>query len=226
MRSKRYQEATKLIESGKLYSVTEAVKLLQQMPSMKFDSTVELHANLGVDIKQANQQVRGSINLPHGSGKKIRIAVFCSEEKVKPAKEAGASVVGGEELIKEIQSTKKCNFDVALATPDMMKLLAPIAKILGQKGLMPNPKTETITPNVAEAVCKLIAGKVSFKADDTGNVHLSVGKLSFEESKLGENIKAVVEAIKRARPAAAKGTYFRSVSLTSSMSPAIKINVV
>jgi large subunit ribosomal protein L1 len=224
-RSKRYQAAAKLIEPGKAYSVGEAVKLVKQMPATKFDATVEFHAKLGIDVKQANQLVRGSVNLPHGSGQKIRIAVFCADSQAKEAKAAGAAIVGAEELIKDIQSTQKCDFDIAIATPEMMKLLAPIAKILGQKGLMPNPKTETITPNVGEAVQKLLAGKASFKADDTGNVHLAVGRLSFEESKLTENITAVIEALKKARPAAAKGTYFRNVTLTTSMGPAIKLNV-
>jgi len=225
VRSKRYKEATKLVEPGKLYSIPEAIKLIKQMPLTKFDAAVELHAKLGIDVKQANQLVRGSVSLPYGSGKKIRLAVFCSDNKVKEAKDAGASVVGGEEFIKDIQATGKCDFDIALATPEMMKLLAPIAKTLGQKGLMPNPKTETITPQVGEAVRKLLAGKVSFKADDTGNVHLAVGRLSFEEAKLGENIAALVEALKRVRPAATKGTYFKRVVLATSMGPAVPINV-
>jgi large subunit ribosomal protein L1 len=224
-RSKRYQSAAKLIEPSRAYSVSEAVKLVKQMPKTKFDASVEFHAKLGIDVKQANQLVRGSVNLPHGSGKTVRIAVFCADNQVAEAKAAGAAMVGAEELIKDIQSTQKCDFDVAIATPEMMKLLAPIAKILGQKGLMPNPKTETITDNVGEAVRKLLAGKVSFKADDTGNVHLPVGRLSFEESQLIENIMAVIEALKKARPAAAKGTYFRNVALATAMGPAIKLNV-
>lgn len=223
-RSKRYKAAIKLIEPGKLYSVSDAVKLIKQMPANKFDVAVEFHANLGIDVKQANQLVRGSVVLPHGSGKSIRIAVFCNDEKAKEAKAAGAVVVGGEELIKEIQSSQKCNFDVALATPDMMKLMAPIAKILGQKGLMPNPKTETITPNVGDAVQKLVKGKVSYKADDTGNVHMAVGKLSFDEVKLSENVNALLESLKKVRPAAAKGTYFKNVALATSMGPAVRIN--
>lgn len=226
IRSKRYQASAKLLEPGKLYSITEAVKILKQMPASKFDAAVELHANLGVDVKQANQQVRGSVSLPHGTGKKLRVAVFCGDDKVKEAKEAGASIVGGDELIKDIQASKKCDFDIAIATPEMMKLLAPVAKILGQKGLMPNPKTETITPHIGEAVKKLMAGKVGFKADDTGNVHLGLGRLSFEETNLVENIMAAVEALKRVRPAAAKGTYFKSVTLATSMSPAVRVNVL
>lgn len=226
IRSKKYQIAVKLIEQGKAYSPSEAIKLLKQMPSTKFDSAVELHAKLGIDVKQVNQLVRSSVSLPYGTGKKIRVAVFCGEEKVKEAKAAGAYIAGGEELIKDIQASKKCNFDIAIATPEMMKLLAPIAKILGQQGLMPNPKTETITPNVGEAVTKLLAGKVSYKADDTGNVHLVVGRLSFSDDKLLENINAVIESLKKARPAAAKGTYFKNITLAASMSPSIKLNIV
>lgn len=225
-RSKRYKESAKLVETGKLYSIDEAIKLIKQMPANKFDSAVEMHSKLGIDVKQANQLVRGSVSLPHGTGKKIRIAVFCGDDKAKEATVAGAAVVGGEELVKEIQTTQKCDFDVAIATPEMMKLLAPIAKILGQQGLMPNPKTDTITPNVGEAVKKLLAGKVSYKADDTGNVHMAVGRLSFDEAKLADNINAFIESLKKARPAAAKGTYFRSATLTTSMGPAIRINVI
>ncbi len=225
-RSKRYQAAQKLVEPGKSYTISDAVKLIKQMPANKFDASIELHAKLGIDVKQANQLVRGSVTLPHGTGKKIRVAVFCSDDKVKEAKEAGAILVGGEELVKDIQSTQKCNFDVAVATPEMMKHLAPIAKILGQQGLMPNPKTETISPHVGETVQKLLAGKVSYKADDTGNVHMAVGKLSFDEDKLLNNINALIESLKKSRPAAAKGTYFRSVVLATSMGPAVKVNVV
>lgn len=225
-RSKRYQAAQKLVEPGKSYTISEAVKLIKQMPANKFDAAVEMHAKLGIDVKQANQLVRGSVSLPHGTGKKIRVAVFCGDDKVKEAKAAGATLVGGEELIKDIQSTQKCDFDVAVASPDMMKHLAPIAKILGQQGLMPNPKTDTISANIGETVQKLLAGKVSYKADDTGNVHMAVGRLSFEDDKLVTNINAFVESLKKARPAAAKGTYFKSVALASSMGPAVKLNIV
>lgn len=220
-RSKRYQASKKLIEVGKTYDVAEAVALLKQMPAAKFDSSVELHLRLGIDVKQANQQVRGSVVLPHGSGKQKRIAVFCGEDKQKAAKAAGATIVGGEELIKEIQTSGKCDFDIAIASPDMMKLMAPIAKILGQKGLMPNPKTETITPDVAKAVEALGKGKVSFKADDTGNLHQMVGKMSFAPDKLQENIAAFMEAVKKARPASAKGSFIQSVVLATSMGPAV-----
>lgn len=222
-RSKRYRESKKLVEVGKAYDIAEAIGLIKQMPPAKFDASVELHLRLGIDIKQANQQVRGSVVLPHGTGKKRRIAVFCGEDKQKAAKAAGATIVGGEELIKEIQTTGKCDFDIAIASPDMMKLLAPIAKILGQKGLMPNPKTETIAPDVAKAVEALGKGKVSFKADDTGNLHQMVGKLSFEPQKLQENVAAFIDAVKRARPAGAKGSFIMSAVLTTSMGPAVSL---
>lgn len=224
-KSKRYQAGHKLVESGKHYNVSEAVELLKQMPQPKFDQSVELHIRLGVDIKQANQQVRGSVTLPHGLGKTKRVAVFCGEDKEKEAKEAGASLVGGEELIKTIGQTSKCNFDVAVATPDMMKKMAPIAKILGQKGLMPNPKTETITVDVGKVVKALNSGKINFKIDESGNIHQMVGKLSFTTDKLQENIEAVLHAVKKAKPTGVKSTYLKNIVLTSSMGPAISLAV-
>lgn len=221
--SKRYVAAKKLLEPTKVYSLTEAVNILKQMPTTKFDASVEVHMKLGVDVKQANQQVRGSTVLPNGLGKTKRIAVFCSDDKAKAAKEAGATIVGSEDLIKQIQTTGKCDFDVAIASPDMMKLLAPIAKILGQKGLMPNPKTETITPDVAGAVAQLTKGKVSFKVDSSANIHQMVGKISFEPAKLQENIETLLEAVKRVKPAAAKGTYIQKFVICTSMGPGIQV---
>ncbi len=223
--AKRFATAAKMVESGKAYDLKQAIALLKQMPQTKFDATVELHLNLGVDVKQANQQVRGSVVLPHGTGKSKRIAVFCGEDKVKDAKAAGATLVGGAELIKEIQQTGKCDFDVAIATPDMMKLMAPIAKTLGQKGLMPNPKTETITADVGKAVEALTKGKVSFKTDDTGNMHQAIGRVSFEEAKLAENAQAFVDAVKRVKPAASKGTYIRKAVVCTTMGPAVPLMV-
>lgn len=224
-RSKRYRAAKALVEAGKTYEPVAAVDILKRQPGLKFDASVEVHLRLGIDVKQANQLVRGTTILPHGVGKIKRIAVFCGEDRVKEAKAAGAVLVGGEELIKEIQSSGKCDFDVAVATPDMMKQLAPIAKILGQKGLMPNPKTETITPDVAKAVENLNKGKVSFKADDSGNIHQMIGKTSFEGEKLLENFTAFVDAVRRARPAAAKGIYLQSVTLVTSMGPGIPVKI-
>lgn len=223
--SKRYRAAKTMVAAGKTYSVAEAVALLQSQPQTKFDASVEVHLRLGVDVKQANQQVRGSVILPHGVGKTKRIAVFCSDDKQAAAKAAGATLVGGEELIKEIQTSGRCDFDVAVASPDMMKFLAPIAKILGQKGLMPNPKTDTITQDVAKAVENLNKGKVSFKADDTGNVHQMIGRMSFEAAKLAENFTTFVDAVKRVRPAGAKGTYIQRLVITSTMGPAIPVQV-
>jgi large subunit ribosomal protein L1 len=223
--SKRYKAAKAALAPGKAYEPKEAVDLIKAEPQPKFDASVEVHLRLGVDVKQANQQVRGSVVLPNGIGKTKRVAVFCAEDKQKAAKEAGATLVGGEELVKEIQTTGKCDFDVAVATPEMMKLLAPIAKILGQKGLMPNPKTETITPDVAKAVENLNKGKVSFKADDTGNVHQMIGKLSFDAVKLLENLNTFVDAVKRVKPSGAKGTYIMNATLTTTMGPAVKVHV-
>lgn len=223
--SKRYRASRALIAVGKSYPVAEAIGLLKQMPQGKFDAAVEVHCKLGVDVKQANQLVRGSTVLPHGTGKKLRVAVFCGEEKTAEAKAAGAVVVGGEELVKEVQTTGRCDFDVAVATPAMMKLLAPIAKILGQKGLMPNPKTETITEHVGEVVGKLLKGKVSFKVDDTGNVHQMIGRVSFDDAKLAENFAAFFDAVKRAKPAGAKGTYLQKVVICSSMGPAVQVAI-
>ncbi|MFZ5390918.1 MAG: 50S ribosomal protein L1 [Patescibacteria group bacterium] len=223
---KRYTAASKLIDKSKVYPLKEAVALLKAMPATKFDAAVEVHFKLGVDVKQANQQVRGSAVLPHGLGKQKRVAVFCSEDKVKAAKEAGAVLAGGEELIKEIQTTGRTDFDIAVASPDMMRLMAPIAKTLGQKGLMPNPKTETITPDVAKAVKELSKGKVNFKLDSTGNLHQMVGKLSFGSDQLEENINTLLEAVKRAKPAAAKGTYIQSLTLCTSMGPGIPVQSV
>jgi large subunit ribosomal protein L1 len=223
--SKRFAAARKLVEPGKSYELKQALALIKQMPQTKFDAAVELHLNLGVDVKQANQQVRGSVVLPHGTGKAKRIAVFCNEDKAKDAKAAGATLVGGAELIKEIQQTGKCDFDVAIATPDMMKLLAPIAKTLGQKGLMPNPKTETIVADVGKAVEALSKGKVSFKTDDTGNMHQSIGRVSYDTEKLTENATTFLDAVKRVKPASTKGTYIRKAVVCTSMGPAVPVMV-
>lgn len=224
-KSKRLKQATSQIEVGKRYEVKEAVGLLKKLPVTKFDQSVELHFKLGVDIKQANQQVRGSVTLPSGLGKNKRIAVFCSEAKEQEALKAGATVVGGEELIKTIGQTGKCDFEVAVATPEMMKKMAPIAKILGQKGLMPNPKTDTITSDVGRVVKELNSGKINFKIDDTGNIHQMVGKLSFSADQLQTNVETLIQAVQKARPTGIKGIYIRNLILTSTMGPAIKIAI-
>ena len=224
-KSKRFKQAAALIEVGKHYSVIEAVDLIKKMPPTKFDQSVELHLKLGVDTKQANQQVRGSVVLPSGLGKTKRIAIFCGDDKAKEAKATGASVVGGEDLIKTIGQTGQCDFDVAVATPDMMKKMAPIAKILGQKGLMPNPKTETISNDVGKVVKALNSGKINFKVDEAGNIHQMVGKVSFAPDKLQANIEALLQAVKKAKPAGAKGTYMQNAVLTSTMGPAVHVAV-
>jgi len=225
MRSKRFRAAQQLIDPTKTYSLIEAVGLLKQTATTKFDAGVEIHIRLGIDPKKADQLVRGATSLPHGTGKKLKIAVFAKGPAVKAAETAGASIVGDEELIKTIKQTGKTDFDIALATPEMMKLLAPIAKTLGTKGLMPNPKNETVTPDPAAAVKALHSGKITFRTDDGGNVHQLIGKVSYSDAQLVENAQAYIDAVKKARPTESKGTYLRGIYLTSSMSPAIKVTI-
>jgi large subunit ribosomal protein L1 len=223
MKSKRFSAAAKLVDPLKSYAVDEALALVKQTATTKFDASVEVHVRLGIDPSKADQMVRAAANLPHGTGKKLIIAVFAKGPAAKAAKEAGAALVGDDDMITEIKKTSKTPFDIALATPDMMKSLAPIAKTLGTKGLMPNPKNETVTADPAAAVKALNGGKVSFKSDTTGNIHQIIGKASFSDDQLKGNFEALIEAIKKAKPADTKGTYLRSVTLTSSMGPGIKI---
>lgn len=225
MGSKRYEAAAKLVDSNKTYSPAEAIELVKKTSNTKFDASVEFHANLGIDPKKGDQQVRGSIDLPHGSGKTKKVAVFCGTDREKEAKEAGADVVGGKELIDEIKKTGKFDFEVAIATPAMMKDLAGVAKILGPKGMMPSPKNETVTEKIKETVAQLKKGKVTFKNDDTSNVHLMIGKASFESKKLLENLMVCLDGIKKAKPASSKGIYIKNAILTSSMGPAIRLSV-
>jgi len=222
-RSKKYQEAVKMIEKNKVYSLTEGIELVKKTSKVNFDAAVEVHFNLNIDPKK-NQVVRGTVNMPHGTGKGVRVAVFTIPAKQEEAKKAGAEIVGGEELIKEIAQKKKIDFDVAIASPEIMKEITPIAKILGQKGLMPNPKNETIVQNPAEAVKAIKKGKTTFKSDESGNVHLAIGRVSFETKKLADNFKALFEEIKRARPKDLKGSYVISIHLSTSMGPSVKIN--
>jgi large subunit ribosomal protein L1 len=224
-RSKRYQELKKLIDVKKLYTPAEAVELAAKTGTTKFVSTVECHVNLGIDVKKSDQLVRSTLVFPHSIGKTKRVAAFVTGEKEKEAKDAGADLVGAEELIGQILKTGKIDFDVAVATPDMMQKLTKVAKILGPKGLMPNPKTETVNPNVKKMIEELKRGKVSFKNDATGNVHQAIGKTSLEASKLLENFTTLIEAIKKNKPASAKGVYIKSVTLTSTMGPGIKVDV-
>lgn len=221
-RGKKYLEAKKLIEKGKVYSVEEGIDLAKKTATTKFDGSLEVHINLSLDPK-LKQVVRGSVVLPAGTGKKVKIAVFTSPDKQREAKAAGADLVGGEELIKEIKQTQKTDFEVAVASPDMMKSLAQIAKILGQRGLMPNPKNETINANPAKIVTELSKGKITFKADDSGNLHQVLGKMSFEKKKLADNLKVFLEAVKKALPKEGKGVLIKSITLASTMGPGIKV---
>jgi large subunit ribosomal protein L1 len=220
-RSKRYQEAAAKIDENKLYTLQEAIALLPQTATTKFEPSVELHIRLGIDIAKSDQQVRGTVALPHGSGKTARVAVFAPEDQQKDA--ADADLVGGEELIESIAKSGKIDFDVAIATPDMMKHMAKVARILGPKGLMPSPKNETVTKNIAATVAALKKGKIAYKNDSTANVHVVVGKTGFTPEQLQENIDAFLDALKKSKPASSKGTYFRNVSLNVTMGPGIRV---
>lgn len=221
--SKRMKAAQALLEPNKLYKIEEALKLVKTSPKVKFDAAVEIHAKLGIDTKKSDQLVRGSVSLPHGSGKSVKIAAFVPEALVKTAKEAGAEVVGGDDLIEEIKKTGKCDFDIAVTVPEMMKNLAAIARVLGQKGLMPNPKTGTIGPDIKKLITELKSGKLSYKNDSFGNVHLLIGKVSFGEEQLLENFLAVFDSLKKSKPAGVKGTFIKSLTLNTTMGPAIKL---
>jgi len=210
-------------DKAKIYPIAEAVEWVKKLSKEKFDASVEVHMRLGIDPRKGEQQIRTAVSLPHGTGKTVKVAAFVSPEKIKEVKEAGADIVGGEELIAEIKNTEKTDFEVAVAEPAMMKNLSQIAKILGTRGLMPSPKNETVTPNPAKAVAELKKGKVSFKNDDTGNVHVAIGKVSFDPVKLTENFDTIIETIKKIKPAKVKGIYIHSITITSSMGPGIKV---
>jgi len=222
--SKRMTASTAKLEKNKVYTLDEAIKLVKETAGVKFDASVEIHAKLGIDPKKGEQQIRATVVLPHGTGKSKKIAAFVTSEKEKDAKEAGADLVYGEEDIKKIKDTGKIDFEVAVTTPDMMSKLAAIAKILGPKGLMPNPKTETVGPNIKKIIEELKRGKITFKNDDTSNVHQMIGKVSFSEAQLKDNLVAFLDALKKAKPNSAKGTYIQNLVLCSTMGPAIKIN--
>ena len=223
--SKRMSAAKAKIDPAKTYSVDEALALVKETSKVKFDAAVEVHARLGVDMSKSDQQIRATVTLPHGSGKTKSVAAFVSAANEKVAKEAGADFVYGEEEIKKIKDTGKIAFDIAIATPDMMPKLAPVAKVLGPKGLMPNPKTETVGTDVKKMITELKKGKVTYKTDDTGNVHVSVGKVGFDTAKLKENFTAFMDSLKKAKPSSTKGTYIKALYLTSSMGPSIKVSV-
>lgn len=222
---KRYREISKLVDRQQLYEPAEAIALAKKTASAKFDETVEVAVRLGVDPRHADQQVRGTVVLPHGTGKTRRVLVFAKGEKAKEAEEAGADYVGAEELVEKIQNGW-LDFDVAVATPDMMGVVGKLGRILGPRGLMPNPKTGTVTMDIARAVKEVKAGKIEFRVDKTAIVHAPIGKASFPEEKLRENFQALIEALVRAKPAAAKGQYLKSISVTTTMGPGIKINPV
>ena len=220
---KKYTDSAKLLEKGKLYDLTEAVELVKQTAKAKFDETIELSVRLGVDPRHADQQVRGAVVLPHGTGKKVRVLVFCKADKEADAKAAGADFIGGEDLIAKIQEGW-LDFDVAVATPDMMGLVGRVARILGPRGLMPNPKSGTVTPDVTKAINDIKAGKVEYRVDRGSIINVPVGKASFEANQLDENISTLMDAIVKAKPASAKGTYLKSVAISSTMGPGIRLN--
>lgn len=224
-KGKRYEKARAMVDPSREYPVDEAVKLVKETSMVKFDASVEVHIRLGIDTKKAEQIVRSSVILPNASGKKRRIAVFVAPEKEQEAKAAGADIVGGPELVKKIQQTGKVDFDLAVTTPDFMKQMATVAKILGPKGLMPNPKSETITTNLKKTLGELQKGKLTFRSDDQGNVHAAVGKVSMADEQLRENLTVFFDAIKKARPQEMKGAYIRSCTLASSMGPGIRVKM-
>lgn len=226
MRSQKYLKSKTQIESKKAYSLDEAVELVKKTSAAKFDATIELHIRLGIDPKKGEEQIRGTIVLPNSFGKSKIVAAFVESGKEDEAKAAGADMAGGEEMIDELAKTQKINFDVAVATPSMMPKLAKVAKILGPKGLMPNPKTETVGPNIKKIIEELKKGKLAFKNDDGGNIHIAVGKISFDKEKILANLQAVIEVIKKSKPATSKGTYIKNAVVTSTMGPAVKIQVI
>ncbi|WP_126424767.1 50S ribosomal protein L1 [Brevibacillus marinus] len=223
-KGKKYREALKLIDKNKVYEVKEAIELVKKAASAKFDETVEAAFRLGVDPKRADQQIRGAVVLPHGTGKVQRVLVFAKGEKAKEAEAAGADYVGDTDLINKIQGGW-FEFDVVVATPDMMGEVGKLGRVLGPKGLMPNPKTGTVTFDVAKAVNEIKAGKIEYRVDKAGNIHAPIGKVSFDTDKLAENLLTLAEALNRAKPAAAKGVYMRNVSISSTMGPGVRVNV-
>ena len=223
-RGKKYQNNLKQIDREHLYEVEEAIELVKKLSNANFDETIEAHIRLGVDSRHADQQVRGAIVLPHGTGKEVKVLVFAKGEKVSEAESAGADYVGGEEYTEKIQKENWFDFDVVVATPDMMGVVGRLGRILGPKGLMPNPKSGTVTFEVEKAVKDIKAGKVEYRLDKSNIIHVPIGKASFDKEKLQENFSTLLSAIIKAKPAAAKGQYLRSVVISSTMSPGIKIN--
>ena len=212
-------------DKTKSYQIAEAIDLTKKFSKTKFDASIEIHIRLGIDTRKGDQQVRAAVALPHGTGKTLKVAAFVSPGKENEVKAAGADLVGGEDLIAEIKKTEKTDFDVAVAEPAMMKSLAQIAKILGTRGLMPSPKNDTVTPNPAKAVAELKKGKVSFRNDDTANIHVAIGKISFDTQKIIDNFNTLIDAVKKAKPAGSKGSYLKNISITSTMGPGIKVAI-
>lgn len=223
-RSKRYKELEKLVDKNKTYQIAEAVALVKKTANTKFDGSVEVHFRLGIDAKKGEQQVRGTVTMPAGTGKTKKIVAFVTEDKAAEAQSAGADVIGNEEIIAKILQTGKIDFEVAVTMPAMMPKLAKIAKILGPKGLMPSPKNETITNDLKKTIGELKKGKVNFKNDDNGNLHAIIGKVSFADDKIIENFNALLKAVKSAKPATAKGVYIQNISLNATMGPGIKVS--
>ena len=222
-KGKRYTESAKLVNKNQVYSVNEAIELVSKTANAKFDESIEVHTRLGVDGRNADQQVRGVVVLPHGTGKKVRVFVLAKGDNADIAEKAGADVVGGEDMIAKIQQGW-LDFDVCITTPDMMPIVGRVAKVLGPKGLMPNPKSGTVTTNVAKAIQDVKAGKVEYRLDKNNIIHVMIGKVSFGAEKLTDNFNTIMDAIVKAKPAAAKGTYIKSVTLTSTMGPGIKVD--
>lgn len=220
---KKYEEAAKLIDSKKLYETVEAIELLKKTASAKFDETIEVAIKLGVDPKHADQQVRGAIVLPHGTGKSQTVLVFAKGEKAKEAEAAGADFVGADELVAKIQGGWT-EFDVAVATPDMMGTVGRLGKVLGPKGLMPNPKVGTVTLDVTRAINEIKAGKIEYRTDKAGNIHAPIGKASFDDNKIVENFQTLVDTLIKVKPAASKGQYMRSITVSTTMGPGVKVN--
>ncbi|MDD6331782.1 MAG: 50S ribosomal protein L1 [Clostridium sp.] len=224
-KGKRYAEAAKLVDRATTYDVAEAVSIVKKSASAKFDETVECHIRLGVDGRHADQQVRGAVVLPHGTGKTVKVLVFAKGTKVDEAQAAGADFVGGEELIPKIQNEGWLDFDVVVATPDMMGVVGRLGRVLGPKGLMPNPKAGTVTMDVTKAIADIKAGKIEYRLDKANIIHVPIGKASFTEEQLSDNFQTLIDAINKAKPSAAKGQYLRSVTIASTMGPGVKLNV-
>ncbi|MCR5082622.1 MAG: 50S ribosomal protein L1 [Parasporobacterium sp.] len=224
-RGKRYAEIAKNVDRANLYDVEEAIDLVKKGAVAKFDETIEVHIRTGCDGRHAEQQIRGAVVLPHGTGKKVRVLVFCKENKMQEALDAGADYAGGEELMHKIQSENWFEFDVVVATPDMMGVVGRIGRVLGPKGLMPNPKAGTVTMDVAKAVNDIKAGKIEYRLDKTNIIHCPVGKASFSQEQLKDNFQTLMDAINKAKPSTLKGQYLRSVTLTSTMGAGVKLNV-